>query len=54
MKELEKKELLKIQGGYWALVLSAAIYIADNWSDIQEGWNNGGKRAESYLQNHGR
>jgi lactobin A/cerein 7B family class IIb bacteriocin len=49
MKELEKNELMEVEGGFAWLpiiglvlaVVAATSYVVDNWDRAQEGWADG-------------
>ncbi|MCF0054162.1 hypothetical protein [Dyadobacter sp. CY356] len=39
--ELNSDELIELEGGFWWIVIPAAMILMDNWGDIRDGFSDG-------------
>ncbi|MEJ5145414.1 hypothetical protein [Sphingobacterium sp. MYb388] len=50
VQELDTNEMVNIDGGkdWWGIAKDLLISAIDNWGDIREGWEDGGKGNPRY------
>ncbi len=46
VNELSLSEKNNYTGGFWKEIITVAVWIADNWSDIKRGYKDGAEAVQ--------